>query len=132
MANGGFSGALRAESLFMPFVDIDETRNLKKTDPTNIILSTMFSNLTLPHKDYSFSGMFLNIYIPPRIARGSGGSVHGRILCPNKGTIVNNIYIEEYYAKSIYSIYGGVLQIVNVGGVWVLLNGTDYLTYEKA
>lgn len=132
MANGGFSGALRAESLFMPFVDIYETRNLRKTDPTNIILSSQVSNLTLPHHDYSFSGMFLNIYIPPRIARGSGGSVHGRILCPNKGTIVNNIYIEEYYAKSIYSIYGGVLQIVNVGGIWVLLNGTDYLTYEKA
>ena len=132
MANGGFSGALRAESLFIPFVDIYETRNLKKTDPTNIILSSRFSNLTLPHHDYSFSGMFLNIYIPPRIARESGGSVNGRILCPNKGTIVNNIYIEEYYAKNISSIYGGVLQIVNVGGVWVLLNGTDYLTYEKA
>ena len=132
MANGGFSGALRAESLFIPFVDIYETRNLRKTDPTNIILSSQVSNLTLPHHDYSFSGMFLNIYIPPRIARESGGSVNGRILCPNKGTIVNNIYIEEYYAKNISSIYGGVLQIVNVGGVWVLLNGTDYLTYEKA
>lgn len=76
--------------------------------------------------------MFLNIYIPPRITREAGGSVKGRILCPNKGTIINSINIEEYYAKNIYSNYGGVLQIVNVEGVWVLLNGTDYLTYEKA
>lgn len=132
MAKGGFSGALRAESLFVPFVSIYETRNLKKTDPTNIILSSRSSTLTLPHKDFSFNGMFLNIYIPPRITREAGGSVKGRILCPNKGTIINSINIEEYYAKNIYSNYGGVLQIVNVEGVWVLLNGTDYLTYEKA
>ena len=132
MAKGGFSGALRAESLFMPFVSIYETRNLKKTDPTNIILSSRFSALTLPHNDFSFNGMFLNIYIPPRISRDSGGIVNGRILCPNKGTIINSTRIEEYYAKNISSIYGGVLQIVNVVGVWVLLNGTDYLTYEKA
>ena len=132
MAKGGFSGALRAESLFVPFVSIYETRNLKKTDPTNIILSSRFSALTLPHNDFSFNGMFLNIYIPPRISRDSGGIVNGRILCPNKGTIINSTRIEEYYAKNISSIYGGVLQIVNVVGVWVLLNGTDYLTYEKA
>ena len=130
MANGGFTGALKAINLFMPFTHIRGEHVLQKTDPTNIQLYEYIDILVLPN-DESYNGMFLNVYIPPRITRSMGGVVHGRILCPNKG-IPDGLYMKEYYASDIGSRYGGVMQIVNINGIWVLLNGSNFLEYTQA
>lgn len=132
MARGGFSGILTAENLFMPFVQIKESKTLQKSDPTNIILHGFMYPpfLTLP-EDESFNGMFLNICLRPLISRmDAPGVLTGKIMCPDKGTVVGS-YIHEYYASQITSIYGGIIQLLNIDGKWILLNGSNLLEYTE-
>ena len=132
MAKGGFSGILTAENLFMPFVQIEESKTLQKSDPTNIILHGIMYPpfLTLPEDD-SFNGMFLNIYLRPLISRmDAPGILSGKIMCPNKGT-VSGSFINEYYASQITSKYGGIIQLLNIDGKWILLNGSNLLEYTE-
>lgn len=130
MARGGFSGILTAENLFMPFVQIFESKTLQRSDPTNIILHGYMNTpyLTLPEDD-SFNGMFLNIFLRPLISRmDAPGALSGKIMCPNKGT-VSGSYVKEYYASEITSRYGGIIQLLNIEGKWILLNGSNLLEY---
>ena len=132
MAKGGFSGTLTAENMFMPFEGVTSSRTLQTTDPTNITLKgAMYEPiLTLPN-DVSFNGMFLNIYLPPRISKmDAPGIIAGKILCPNKGT-VNDLYVDQYYASRIYSMYGGIVQLLCIGAQWILLNGSNLLEYVE-
>ena len=132
MAKGGFSGTLTAENMFMPFEGVTSSRTLQTTDPTNITLKgAMYEPiLTLPN-DVSFNGMFLNIYLPPRISKmDAPGIIAGKILCPNKGT-VNDFYVDQYYASRIYSMYGGIVQLLCIGAQWILLNGSNLLEYVE-
>ena len=132
MARGGFSGILTAENLFMPFVQISESKTLQKSDPTNIILHGIMNTpyLTLPEND-SFNGMFLNIFLRPLISRmDAPGALSGKIMCPNKGT-VSGSYVKEYYASQITSRYGGIIQLLNIEGKWILLNGSNLLEYTE-
>lgn len=132
MAKGGFSGTLTAENMFMPFEGVTSSRTLQTTDPTNITLKgAMYEPiLTLPN-DVSFNGMFLNIYLPPRISKmDAPGIIAGKILCPNKGT-VHDLYVDQYYASQIYSMYGGIVQLLCIGAQWILLNGSNLLEYVE-
>lgn len=132
MAKGGFSGILTAENLFMPFVQIMESKTLQKSDPTNIILHGIMNTpyLTLPEDD-SFNGMFLNIFLRPLISKmDAPGALSGKIMCPNKGT-VSGSYVKEYYASMITSRYGGIIQLLNIDGKWILLNGSNLLEYTE-
>ena len=132
MAKGGFSGTLTAENMFMPFEGVTSSRTLQTTDPTNITLKgAMYEPiLTLPN-DVSFNGMFLNIYLPPRISKmDAPGIIAGKILCPNKGT-VHDLYVDQYYASRIYSMYGGIVQLLCIGAQWILLNGSNLLEYVE-
>ena len=132
MAKGGFSGTLTAENMFMPFEGVTSSRTLQTTDPTNITLKGVMYEpiLTLPN-DVSFNGMFLNIYLPPRISKmDAPGIIAGKILCPNKGT-VNDLYVDQYYASRIYSMYGGIVQLLCIGAQWILLNGSNLLEYVE-
>ena len=137
MAKGGFSGRLSAENLFLPFskVSVQNTsRILKVDDPTNIeielpVMTT--GNFVLPDNDESFNGMFLNLYWRERISRMDGlVIVRGRIYCPNKSKADGALVI-PYYAETISSNYGGIVQFVNINGTWVLLNGSNLLEYTK-
>ena len=86
--------------------------------------------LTLPEDD-SFNGMFLNIYLRPLISRmDAPGILSGKIMCPNKGT-VSGSFINEYYASQITSRYGGIIQLLNIDGKWILLNGSNLLEYTE-
>lgn len=132
MAKGGFSGILTAENLFMPFVQIEESKTLQKSDPTNIILhGIMYPPVLTLLEDDSFNGMFLNIYLRPLISRmDAPGILSGKIMCPNKGT-VSGSFINEYYASQITSKYGGIIQLLNIDGKWILLNGSNLLEYTE-
>lgn len=137
MAKGGFSGTLKAENMFLPFVLFSEDNyTLKTTDPTNFHLYYTFpqnATFSLPN-DESFNGMFLNLYWRPRISRMDlSPIITGRILCPNKSTLDSSgLVAAPYYASQIYSYLGGLVQLVNISGQWVLLNGTDLLEYVKS
>ena len=137
MAKGGFSGTLKAENMFLPFVLFSEDNyTLKTTDPTNFHLYYTYpqnATFRLPN-DESFNGMFLNLYWRPRISRMDlSPIITGRILCPNKSTLDSSGNIAfPYYASQIYSYLGGLVQLVNISGQWVLLNGTDLLEYVKS
>lgn len=137
MAKGGFSGRLSAENLFLPFskVSVQNTsRILKADDPTNIeielpVMTT--GNFVLPDNDESFNGMFLNLYWRERISRMDGlVIIRGRIYCPNKSE-ADGAFVIPYYAETISSNYGGIVQFVNINGTWVLLNGSNLLEYTK-
>lgn len=135
MAQGGFTGMLKAENLFIPFVSLAQIRKgikgeyvLKISDPTNITMGSLYDTLVLP-SETSFNGMFLNVYLHPHTTRMSGGYVKGNILCPNK-SIPNGVLVTEYYAPKITCKYGGILQMVNIQGIWILLNGTELLEYD--
>ena len=135
MAQGGFTGMLKAENLFIPFVSLAQIRKgisgeyvLKISDPTNITMGTLYDTLVLP-SETSFNGMFLNVYLHPHTTRMSGGCVKGNILCPNK-SVPNGVLVTEYYASEITCKYGGILQMVNIQGIWILLNGTELLEYS--
>lgn len=135
MAQGGFTGMLKAENLFIPFVSLAQIREgisgeyvLKISDPTNITMGALYDTLVLP-SETSFNGMFLNVYLRPHTTRMSGGCVKGNILCPNK-SVPNGVLVTEYYASKITCKYGGILQMVNIQGIWILLNGTELLEYS--
>ena len=137
MAKGGFSGRLSAENLFLPFskVSVQNTsRILKADDPTNIeiVLPVMTTgNFVLPDNDESFNGMFLNLYWRERISKMDGlVIIRGRIYCPNKSE-ADGAFVIPYYAETISSNYGGIVQFVNINGTWVLLNGSNLLEYTK-
>ena len=51
---------------------------------------------------------------------------------PNKSTIMSSGLVDAYYAQIITSKYGGIMQLVNIKGIWTLLNGTSQLEYTKA
>ena len=137
MAKGGFSGTLKAENMFLPFVLFNEDNyTLKTTDPTNFHLYYIYpqnATFRLPN-DESFNGMFLNLYWRPRISKMDlSPIITGRILCPNKSTLDSSGTVAfPYYASQIYSYLGGLVQLVNISGQWVLLNGTDLLEYVKS
>ena len=134
MAKGGFEGSISADSLFLPFKLLNTDHTLTVSSPTNINFHPVMMDaiLTLPDGDTSFNGMFLNVYWWPRLSKMDGQAyIQGRIFCPNKCTVVSSLVSNMYFAKQITSIYGGIVQLTNVGGVWVLLNGSNLLEYEE-
>lgn len=137
--DGEFSGRLSAVNLFLPFVDIqfgDGMYNytLQSDSPTNVRLlrpPMTEGYIILPSDDLSFNGMFLNIYLTPRLSKTDGDIfIKGEIYCPNKSTLSGG-YVNRYYASEITSQYGGIVQLVNISGEWVLLNGTTFLEYTQ-
>ena len=133
---GGFSGAITAESLTLPFwgPGVNEY-TLKSTDPTNIFLEGYMGpcEFYLPDGDTSFDGKFINLFWQPILTKNQGRVyVNGNIYCPNKSTIMSSGLVDAYYAQTITSKYGGIMQLVNIKGIWTLLNGTSQLEYTKA
>ena len=134
LLSGGFSGNITADSLTLSFEQREGTYTLKVTDPTNIMLHGVMSScdFTLPVNNKKFHGKFLNLFWNPKLTRMDGDvNIHGSIYCPNKSTLTSDGFVNPYHAKMITSKYGGIMQLVNIEGRWVLLNGTPQLEYTS-
>lgn len=135
LLSGGFSGNITADSLTLSFEQREGTYTLKVTDPTNIILYGNYAApcaFTLPERNIKFHGKFLNLFWSPKLSQNDGEvTIYGHIYCPNKSTLTSGGFVNPYYAKMITSKYGGIMQLVNIAGQWVLLNGTPQLEYTS-